>query len=387
MLTHHDNRSYETAKGEMAEHLRTRFERTIKEGRAQAQVVLEQIDREVPRDLIVPGPKAEFVPVSEGVELLVGGEEFSIHDHAFRQLCNRGKMHVAYASSLLDFSRKSNGDAQWARDLLAHNLNVIYHDGPGAEAKYLMRTIADEKKGCHETRGWLSDSYRRLDCRPLLHAFHEMAIQEAGAVPVRGYALPTKVAVRCVLPTIFEPIPNEPMLYGLEWYNSDYGHGAHSLRSFVHKPWCTNEATRDDCLRQWHSGARLHEDFAYSQKTYELDQKASVAALGDVVKQLLDPAKVDETFRIIDHAHAEKIDSKKVPSMTKALTKTESLKVIELFDGRDNDNLPEGKTRWRLSNAISFLATNTDNQYRAMQLERVAGRVSGLATSRGSDED
>lgn len=388
MLVHHDGRDYETAKGHMADHIRKRFEQTIEQGRLQAQTVLEQIDREIPRDDIIGGSQVEFVPVGDGVELLIKNEELGVHDHAFRQICDRGKMNLTFAKALADIGRAENGDAKWARDLLAHNLNTLYHDGPGKEARYLFRAIDGGGNDCAEIRGWLSDTYRRLDCRPLLQAFHALAIQEAGMVPVRGYALPTKVAIRCVLPTVFEPIHNEPMLYGFEWYNSDFGHGAHSLRAFLHRPWCTNEATRDDVLRQWHHGKKLSDDFKYSTETYELDQKTSVAALRDVVKGLLEPASVDATFGVITKAHEEKIDPKRVPAMLRsALTKSESKKVIESFESRDNDNLPEGNTRWRLANSISFLATNTDNQYRAMQLERVAGRVSGLAKSRGSDED
>lgn len=394
-LVHHDSRSYDTAKAQMADHLRARFEQTIAKGRLEAQAVLEQIDSEVPRDLIVPGPAVKFVPCGNGVEVEVKNESLGIHDFAMRQFCKRGKMNVGYARALSDLGRigdddEQEGGAEWARELLAHNLNVLYHDGPGKGSKYLLRAIdgGADGGGQAEVRGWLSDAYRRLDCRPLLHAFHEMAIQGAGAVPVRGYALPTKVAIRVVLPTVFEPIKNEPMLYGLEWYNSDFGHGAHSLRSFVHRPWCTNEATRDDSLRQYHSGKRLHEDFRYSQRTYELDQKASVAALSDVVKALLEPARVDETFALIGKAAEEKVSSKKALALVKSpLTKAEAEKVVELFDSRDTDNLPAGKTRWRLAQSISFLAKETDNQYRAMTLERTAGRIGGIATARGNDDE
>jgi len=382
-LFHHDARSYDTALGEMAVHLRERFAKTIAKGASEAQEVLEQIDRDVPRDRIVPGPAVEFIPTGNGVEVMVekGDEPQAIHDFALRQFCNRGKLNINFARALIDQGRIGGEEGAWAPELLAHNLNKLYHQGPGRESKYLMRSV-DNK-----VRGWLSDAYRRLDCRPLLHAFHKMAIQDAGAVPVRGYALETKVLIRVVMPTVFEPIPNMPMLYGLEWHNSDFGHGAHSLRSFIHVPWCTNQATRDDVLRQYHSGKRLSEDFTYSQKTYKLDQKMAVSALSDVVKGLLSPASIDEAFTQIRKSNDDKLDRGRVPAMLKSLSKAESVKVVELFDGNDNDNMPEGKTRLRLSNAISFLGVNTENKYRAIQLERLAGKVGGLSTSNRGEED
>jgi hypothetical protein len=233
----------------------------------------------------------------------------------------------------------------------------------------------------NQVRGWLSDRYRRLDCQPLLLSFVECAIKNAGAVPVRGYSLPTKVAMRVVLPTVFEPIPNQPMLYGLEWHNSDFGHGTHSLRAFIHQPWCTNECTRDDVLREVHKGGRLSEDFSYSQKTYQLDQKTSESALRDTIKGLLNPAAVDETMQVLKRAHEEKVDPKKIPAMLKALRKGEVDAVKEAFTSADIENLSPGQNRWRLSNAISFVATQTENKYRALELERMSGKVAGLATN------
>lgn len=370
-LYHHDARDYETAKGQMAVNIRRRFEASIEQGKLECQRVLEQIDSEVPADRIVPASAMTFMPLGDGVSISIADKQETIHDHALQQLCSRGKMNLKFARSLQEFV------GEWAPELLAHNLNKLYTHGPGAHKRYLTRSVEDE------LRGFLSDRYRRLDCRPLLHAFHKCAIQQAGAVPVRGYALPTKVAVRVVLPTVFEPIPNQPMLYGLEWYNSDYGHGTHSLRAFIHQPWCTNEATRDDVLREFHKGGRLSEDFTYSQRTYELDQRASESALRDTVAGLLAPKNVDETMAVIKRAHEERVDPKQIPKMLKQLRKGELEQVTEAFTSADIENLSPGQNRWRLSNAISFVATQTENKYRALELERISGKVCKLATGRG----
>ena len=375
-LMHYGPESYETAKGRMAENVRKRFEKSIYEGQHEAQRVLEQIDREVPQDRVIKTSALKFIPTGNGVEVLVGGEsQETIHDHALGQFCGRGKFNLKYGRQLEAMAVEDKGkDSDWARELMAHNLNELYQRGPASGKRYLMRSVDTQ------VRGWLSDRYRRLDCRPLLQAFHSLAIQQAGAVPMRGYALATKVAIRVVLPTVFEPIPNQPMLYGLEWHNSDFGHGTHSLRAFIHQPFCTNECTRDDVLREGHKGGRLSEDFAYSQKTYELDQMASESALKDTIKGLLAPAAVDSTMLLLKKAHDEKIEPKKIPLMLKQLRKSEIEAVKEAFTSADIENLSPGQNRWRLSNAISFVATTTEDKYRALELERMSGKVAGLAT-------
>jgi hypothetical protein len=376
---HTGSESYDVALGRMSDNLHRKFNATIDAGRIEAQRIIEQIDRDVPTDRIVPAPALKFVPVSDGVEVLIGSEsQDRIHDHALRQFCQRGAFNMKFARSLADLAREADvqkGESgDWARELMAHNLNKLYTEGPGSRSKYLVRSVDSE------VRGFLSDRYRRLDSAPLLHAFFRSAVQGMSAVPTRAYALETKVALRVVLPQVFEPIPNQPMMYGLEWSNSDFGHGGHTMRAFIHQPFCTNECTRDDVLRQVHRGGVLSEDFAYSQQTYELDQKTSVSALQDTIKGLLAPKSVQDTMNTIAKAHTEKVDPKKIPQMLKALRKGEREQVTEAFTSGDIENLSPGQNRWRLSNAISFVATQTDDKYRALELERMSGKVAGIAS-------
>lgn len=367
-LMHTTSEDYETARGRMATNVRAKFEASIEQGKRECQRVLEQIDNEVPNDVVLHPRRMKFVPTDNGVEVLIGDKQESIHSHAFSQFCSRGGVPLKYARHLSEMREN------WSTDLLAHNLNKLYSDGPASDKRYLSRSVDGQ------VRGWLSDRYRRLDCRPLLQAFHQCAIMEASAVPIRGYALPTKMAVRVVLPQIFEPIPNQPMMYGLEWHNSDFGHGTHSLRAFIHQPFCTNECTRDDVLREVHRGGQLSDDFSYSQQTYLLDQKTSESALRDTIKGLLDPKSVDQTMSLLAQAYEEKVDPKKIPQMLKTLRKSEIEKVKEEFTSADIENLSPGQNRWRLSNAISFIATKTEDKYRALELERVSGKIAGLAS-------
>lgn len=391
-LMHHSSEDYDIALGRMSDNVGRKFEATIAKGRDEAQKLLRQLDDEYfsREDEVLAASRLDFVPTGNGVEVLMetskGEVQRGIHDHAFRQLCQRSKMNMKFARSLQDMAGEARSEddaktAAWATELLAHNLNKLYTEGPASKSNFLARSVGTQ------LRGFLSDHYRCLDSRPLLAAFFGVAVRDCSAVPTRAYGLETKTALRVVLPQVFMPIPNQPMLYGLEWSNSDYGHGGHNVRGFIHQPFCTNECTKDDVLRQVHRGRQLDEGFAYSRETYELDQKTSVSALKDTIKGLLAPASVKATMDTISQAYEEKIDPKKLPAMLKALRKSEVEQVKESFTSTDIENMSPGQNRWRLSNAISFVATQTEDKYRALELERMSGKVAGIATRATVIED
>lgn len=383
------NEDYDTRAARMNDNLTRRFEETIARGRIESQRIIEQIDNNAPQDDVTAAKGLEFIPTGKGVEVSIkGNAPQSIHDHALRQFCQRGSMNLKFARSLTDLAKQADAaegvSGDWARELIAHNLNQLYSQGPGSQGRYLVRSVGDSS--ALQVRGFLSDKYRRLDSGPLLHAFFNAACRDMSAVPTRAYALETKYALRVVLPQVYSPIPNQPMMYGLEWSNSDYGHGAHSVRAFIHQPFCTNECTRDDIMRQTHIGKRLSDEISYSQETYMLDQRASASALKDTIRQLLLPASVQDTMDTIAQAYEEKIDPKRIPAMLKALRKSEAEQVTEAFTSADIENMSPGQNRWRLSNAISFVATQTEDKYRALELERMSGKVAGIATRATSIE-
>jgi hypothetical protein len=92
----------------------------------------------------------------------------------------------------------------------------------------------------NEVRGFLSDSYRRLDSRPIIEAF-VTGVQRLGALPYKGIVTDTKVAIQAILPDVFETvIPGEVLAFVLSLENSDFGNGALSLRVGALRIWCDN---------------------------------------------------------------------------------------------------------------------------------------------------
>ena len=92
-----------------------------------------------------------------------------------------------------------NTGEPWGRELLAHNLNTVFHNRT-AKSQYLFRSLGTQ------VRGFLSDRYRRLDSRPIVEAF-AAAVQQKGALPYDGYVTDTKISIQAIMPEVYEPIP------------------------------------------------------------------------------------------------------------------------------------------------------------------------------------
>jgi hypothetical protein len=364
MLYHHGAQDYNVAASAAAAEARSKFEAEIERGKARTLAVIEQVQTQVPTDRIVAAKKLEFITLGNGIKVRfpdTDRTEEGFHRHAIGQAAARADIPLSFIDRLME-------KGQWGAELVAENLNRIYHNGNGA--RYLTRSVKNE------VRGFLSDSYRRLDSRPIVDQFIQ-AVATFGAVPLDGYALETKIAVKAVLPYVFEPVPHEVMIFGVALENSDFGRGALSLRTFVERLWCTNRAISTEDLRKIHLGARLGEDLQLSQRTYDLDTQTMASAAQDIVQRSLAAENVNEYMGLIEKANTEKIDPKNVMGfLKKNLRKGEVDAVVEAFNSPEVEMLPPGSTTWRMSNAISWIAnTKVEDEGRKLEVMKVAGAM------------
>lgn len=364
------------------------LEDKIQLGRQSAAALIERIHAEAPADSIAKGKALRFGtrgeareveslrngrPVTEIAlpQLVIGYGDVgnTLHKNALGQLAQRAGIPSAYANEL------ANG-AEWQRKLVAGILNEHYHQGE-PETRYLLRAV----KG--EVRGFLSDRFRRLDNRPLVDAF-ATECDKVGAVPVDGTASDTRVALKAIVPQVYEPIPGEVLAFGVEWGNSDFGASAHVLRAFMLRVWCLNGATMENALNQIHLGRGISDDMELSRRTYELDTKTSMSALKDVVRATLAPKKIESMCAAIQAAHANKVEWKNVKgSLAKKLLKGELKAAEDAFESADVYNLPAGNTMWRASNAVSWIAGQKDvDADRKLELQRIAGQLVDGRTDR-----
>lgn len=367
-MIHHDKRDYQTAVSEAATHFQKKIEDMIHASTQRVTQVIEQVESDVPEDMLAVGKKLQFTNSENGIALVppatadVNPGALQIHDHAFGQICEKAKVR-----NLGTVLRELRGRGEWGRKLAADNLNEIYSHFNGD--RFLLRAVRGQ------LRGFLSDSYRRLDSRPLLDAFVQ-AIQRYGARPVDGFALTTKINLRALLPMIFEPFPGEIMAFGIQLSDSDYGDGTLNVAGFLLRCWCTNLATTEDVLSQVHLGRKLSDVVEFSRRTLELDTQTMASAVSDVAGHVLAPKAINRYIDLVKRANEEKIETGSIHAWAKKnLTKTETDSAVNKFASADIELLPAGQTKWRWSNALSWLANETQDEHRKLELQDFAGGI------------
>lgn len=345
------------------EKARLHLETIIARGK-KAGPVIEHVLNTIPDDRIVHS-KASRVVVNQDGSLAFN--DAPMHQHATGQLVERLGIPTGYANELrITPARKRPEDFQWRRDLLQHTIaETLSH----TDSRFLVRAQGGQ------IRGVLSDRFRRLDSRPLLDAFCG-ACDAIGAIPVEGIATDLRASVRAIIPEIHEPIPGEYMVFGLSWTNSDFGAGLYGISAYAERLLCFNGMVGQSAMRQVHLGGRLPDDLELSASTYRLDTQTMASATKDVVKGTLGPAAIEGRMRAIQNAATGEVSSAEMlRKVGKLLGKEETAEVKRAFEGAETLMLPAGKTAWRFSNALSWVANNTHDPERRLELQAAAGII------------
>ena len=158
----------------------TKLNRLIEDGRQNAGQVIEHVMTHQPQDYIVKANALQFSG-NGGLSVALNNAEFGVHRFALGQIAETASLPVKFLDSLTP--------SEWGRALIAHNLSEIFQHRDAK--RHLVRTLNDE------VRGFLSDSYRRLDSRPIIEAF-VTGVQRLGALPYQGYVTDTKVAIQAI---------------------------------------------------------------------------------------------------------------------------------------------------------------------------------------------
>lgn len=289
----------------------------------------------------------------------VGGA-LTVHPNALQQAASLVEIPAAYVTTLLE------NDPQ----LLTHNLNARWQQR--GQSRQLVRAVRGQ------CRAVLSDKYRRLDSRPILENLGK-ATRELGLKAFGGAATDLQFRLRFCAPEIYEVTPGEFVVLGLDWGNSDFGRGAHDLRTFIWRVLCGNGAVADSVLRQVHLGRRLTDDGVMSERTLQLDTAAAASAAEDMLRSFLDPAQIEKRLDGLRAAATKEIGPMQVDALLrKHLGKEGAAKAAEVYRSADVEMLPPGNTLWRLSNALSWMA-NQESGDAAVDLQELAGKVLTVA--------
>jgi hypothetical protein len=378
-MYHHGNEAYEVAAARAGAKTREKMASIINQGLASAERVLRDVQHSAGIvDAIAPHTAMRFDVDAQThrATIMVPGEELGMNalpltDHAFGQLCTRAGIPTGFASKLLEHKSAR------MRDILPMYLETAAQTSAmdNDAGKSLLR-VQDG-----EVRAVLSNSYKRRDSRPMLDGFMG-ACDARGMVPVFGSTTELKYHLRAVLPQVFEPVKDEPLLFGLEWSNSDWGGGAHTVKFFVMRMWCTNMAMGDSVLREVHLGKQLDRIEAWSPRTLQLESQTATSAMNDMIKSAMSPEKIGEYCNVVARANEEKVDTgaalkRFVKQHKLSSTEAESIEVITTTGKGVQEILPSvADTAWSFSNAVSFFAKGEKvKPTRRIELEQLAGEI------------
>jgi hypothetical protein len=336
----------------------TKLNRLIEDGRQNAGQVIEHVMTHQPQDYIVKANALQFSG-NGGLSVALNNAEFGLHRFALGQIAESASLPVKFLDSLTA--------SEWGRALIAHNFNEVFKHRDAK--RHLVRTLNNE------VRGFLSDSYRRLDSRPIIEAF-VTGVQRLGALPYKGIVTDTKVAIQAILPDVFDVIPGEVIAFVLSLENSDFGNGALSLRVGALRIWCDNLAVFEENMRQIHLGRRLDENIVFSQRTYLLDTKTTVSALEDIIGVQLNREGLKRRMELLAVTAQKAVDPQAAMKMLKdSLGVGQAQQVIDAYKSADIEMLPAGNDAWRLSNAISWIAGKETDGEKKLDLMKLAGKV------------
>jgi hypothetical protein len=161
---------------------------------------------------------------------------------------------------------------------------------------------------------------------------------------------------------------------------SDYGDGALDLRSFVLQGVCLNGMVRESVLRSVHLGAKLPDNLALSQKTYELDSMTTASAIRDLTKNLYSSDVVKTRMLEIKAASDLVMDPvrelKQLQGLGKLL-KGETDEIGQLLMRNNPEDGVQGEsTLWKLTQGITSYANREDvPERRRMELQEIAGSL------------
>jgi hypothetical protein len=322
----------------------------VTQGEILAAQGMERLEQEwsLRKDFIVR-PDAVDIGFSDknNMQVLLQANTYDLTPHSRGQLLNRAGIPVPFADKLIDHDLK---------DLLRQNvrtlLNTLSKDG------LMVRAVNAQVKGI------MSSSYKRIDSSPLFYTFIEKA-RAMGLVPYQGSVSDTRAFISFLKPQIYE-INGDYIVFGLELRSSDYGNGAFEMNVVVLRLLCQNGLIGFDLLRKVHIGKRFDSAefekegslIVLSEKTVTLDLETVRSGLSDVM------AGTDTYIKALAEGVEKKANEEvNIKSAVAQLRKLGVKKAVaeeigNLYESQAMpvEVLPPMPGKWRLANAISFLA-------------------------------
>jgi hypothetical protein len=379
--------------------------RILSLGANQQLELLAQVARTVIRDKLV-FPKAMVFSADDSTQgpgicityLPEHGtpEQAMVHPHALGQLTDKSRPSKDAPGLNRKYVWELCSGEFWHRELLADTLNRFYHMGSFVDrkknpAKFLHRLVDNQL--C----GFLSRSFNRnLNTMASLKAFIE-ACAACGAGPFSSGTTLVRTYLKCVLPTIFEPVPGEFVAFGVNYANSDFGDGTLNISNVIYRVNSTDLLRQkygstmvlDSAFSRTHLGSIIQEsDIELSDVTANKEVAAVNSAIKDVVAHQLNQETIDKILDAIRIAYRDKIPWSTVEELLTSVLGKKDAELAKHFLDMTVEDLPppfvnsdgtKEANGWWLSNLVGWFAENATDTNKKAELQDKAGEILALS--------
>ena len=255
--------------------------------------------------------------------------------------------------------------------LLADNVNVWLKK---SEDRRMVRTVGGY------ARAILSDRYRPLDNDMILEAVMPTLMEHKGLEVLSTEITDRRLYLQVASKKLEGEVKTgEVVRQGITISNSEVGLGSIKVEPMLYILKCLNGAIMATAMRKYHLGKQIEADnYGYfSQDTINVDNVAFLMKIKDTVKGSFDELEFKQTLDKVSVTAKRKIETNfttVIEDVTKRfdLNKSEGESILE--------NLAKGGdfTQWGLSNAVTSLANTIHDYDRAIDLQRIGGRIIDL---------
>ena len=291
-----------------------------------------------------------------------------IHDHAFGHLGSKFGIPRGFLKDM------AHGE-MWQKDFAAHTLSEFSANVD--RDRLLLRSVQGE------VRAAVSDRYRRLNSARIFMAFLQAA-QSTGSRLVDSHNGETRSFMEVVNPEVVEfdtPLNGRNYgVFGSRIRNSDFGHGALELRSFMLNVKCLNGMVGETMLHEVHLGGVISESIEVSDETVEKDTEARASLVRDTMNSIYSVTNTERMIESIKGASSREIDiqeeTKRLPKLGLSKTEVEAFQNIMLNNDPAN-GLEGAPTMWKFANGLTAMARDSEPE-RKRDVEKIVGELLGI---------
>ena len=290
-------------------------------------------------------------------------EVFDVNDVALNQITTKVGISKKYADKMLDGHKSLFND----------NVNYWFTNTPKSQ---MIRTLGGT------VRAVLSDKYKRVDNDMIAEQVLPILLDKE--YDIKSCAITdTKMYIKASLPSLQREVNKGDVVEsGVIISNSEVGHGAVNVSPFIYRLVCLNGMVMNDSrLQSRHlTSSQATIDGVYevlSDEAKELDSKALLTKVRDVVASTSDEMRFEEQVQMMTDASQIKIKRpKKVIELLENkfdLTKNEGESILENLINRD-DKQPMSNL-WSVVNSITALGNTMDDYDRGTKMQEIGGRL------------